>query len=79
MNNSVTIWTWEKPYIRTGDHKVEQIKGAHFNLTIEKNDGLVCINVFDDPGTDNDLCIVELPAEVLRLALSVLESNLGEK
>ena len=69
----IEIMPYDRPHIRTGHHKLEQVKGSHYSIGVEKGDGCVCIQVFDEPGRDNELCIVELSADMLKMALAILE------
>lgn len=69
----IEIMTYDRPHIRTGDHKLEQVKGSHFSIGVEKGEGCVCLNVYDHPGQDNALCSIELSADMLKMALAILE------
>lgn len=74
----ITIASYDKPEIRVGK-RMDELKGSHFNIACEWGESRVWVEVYDEAGNDNPLCNVPLSAGMLRLALEILESNVGEQ
>ena len=74
----ITIASGDRPEIRVGK-RMEEVKGSHFTISCGQGDSRVWVEVYDEAGDDSMLCCVPLTASMLRLALEILESNLGEQ